>query len=399
MVCRSGASGSSIRYAKLVPSIGDWAIPSIADWRVDPDQLEQRGQHVDRVGELRPDLALGSDATGPRDDARIRDPALVDFALPTTERCVAGHRPAPWVVVVRRGGADLVDASAELLATGRDAVPQARVVDRAQRAAFGGCTVVGHDHDDGVVAFAELLDEAQDASDLLVGVRQERGEALHEPSRDGLVGRIQRIPGGDPMGTRCERGGLGDDAERLLAREGRLAPCVPTAVEPASILVEPARGCVVGRVTRTGGEVQVEGLIGLDAADRADHRDRFVREVLGQVVPLLLGARRRNRGVVPKEIGDELVRLAAMEAVPVSEPTTARPRGARRGEMGLVLRCEMPLPDGHGCVAGGGEDLGQESVLARDHPVVAGEPDREVGDARHAVRMVVPTGQQAGPGG
>ncbi len=66
----------------------------------------------------------GRDARRPVDDERVGDAALVDLALPAAERGVAGHRPAPRVVVVAVGSADLVDVLECLLHRPGRAVPR-----------------------------------------------------------------------------------------------------------------------------------------------------------------------------------------------------------------------------------------------------------------------------------
>src|SRR6266705_5169516 len=136
------------------------------------------------MGELVADPAAAGDAARPVHDARVGDTALVHLALPPAERRVSRHRPAPRVVVVGAGPAQLVDARAQLTTAGGGAVPESGVVDRPTHAALGAGAVVGHHDDHGVVPLAELLDEREHAPDLRVGVRAEAGEALHEPRVD-----------------------------------------------------------------------------------------------------------------------------------------------------------------------------------------------------------------------
>jgi hypothetical protein len=102
---------------------------------------------------------------------------------------------------VRARTTQLVDARAELVATGRKAVPQTGVVDGAARAAFGAGAVVRHDDHEGVVPLPELLDEREHAPDLLVGMREEAGEALHEARSHALVLGFEVGPSRDPGRT------------------------------------------------------------------------------------------------------------------------------------------------------------------------------------------------------
>ena len=85
-----------------MPSRCDWATPSISAGAVDAGQLEHGREHVDGVGELMADRATGGSQTPgrPAHDARVGHAALVHLALPPLERRVAGHGPAPRVVVV-----------------------------------------------------------------------------------------------------------------------------------------------------------------------------------------------------------------------------------------------------------------------------------------------------------
>ena len=103
--------------------------------------------------------------------------------------------------------------------------------------------------------------------------------------------------------------------------------------------------------------------------------------------------------VVVVERGDELVRLAAVEAVPAVEAAAERPGRPRVGHVGLALRAEVPLPHGVRRVPGGAEDLGEEAVLAGRAAPVPREARGEVGHPAHATAVMVPAREQAGPGG
>ncbi len=152
-----------------------------------------------------------ADAVGPRHDQRICHPALVHLSLPTTERRVARHRPAPRVVVVDAGTADLVDAVPRLVDRLRDRVPRTDVVHRTDWTTLRRCAVVRQHHEDRVVEVAGLVEMVDQAADLVVGVRQEAGERLHEPCVDGAGPVRQRVPCRHPLGTVGEHGGLGED--------------------------------------------------------------------------------------------------------------------------------------------------------------------------------------------
>ena len=153
------------------------------------------------------------------------------------------------------------------------------------------------------------------------------------------------------------------------------------------------------RVARPGAQVEEEGALGIDGPQVAHELDGPVGQVGAQVIALLDAAGRAHRVVVVEEGGHELVGLPAVEAVPAVEPAGQGPRGPRGGHVGLVLGAEVPLADGVGGVAGLAQDLREVAVLAGRLAPVAGIADGEVGHPAHAAAVVVPPGQQAGPGG
>jgi hypothetical protein len=67
---------------------------------------------------------------------------------------------------------------------------------------LGTRPVVGEHDDDGVFHLAELVDEGEEASDLLVGVGEKRGEAFHEPLRQSALTLLEIVPCRDPGGPR-----------------------------------------------------------------------------------------------------------------------------------------------------------------------------------------------------
>ena len=265
-------------------------------------------------------------------------------------------------------------------------------------AAFGARPVVGdHDHDR-VVQVAGVGEESEHPADLLVGVREEPGEALHEPGRDGPLRPGEGVPGRHPIRPRGQRRRRRDQAPGKLAGERLLAPGIPAQVEPPAVAFPPARRRLVRGVAGAGRQVEKERLAGVDRAQVRQELDRVVGQVLGEVVAILHGRGRPDRVVVVVQGRHELVGLAAVEAVPAVEAPGQRPGGARRGHVRLVLGGQVPLADGVARVAGRAQDLGQVAVFARRLAPVAGIADRQVGHPAHAAAMVVAAGQQAGPG-
>ncbi len=285
--------------------------------------------------------------------------------------------------------------AAQLLGPGGILVDEAHVVDRPERATLGAGAVVGHEHHDGVVGVAGRLEVREDAPDLVVGVLEERGEALHEAGGDGLVPGLEVAPRRHPRRTFRERGARGDDAELELTRVDPVAQRVPAVVEPAAVPRDPVLRRVVRRVAGTGAEVEEERLRAVDVAEVTEVLDGAVGEVLTEVVALLHRLRRLDGVVVAVQRRHVLVGLAAVEPVPPVEPAPEGPTAAVRGHVRLVVGREVPLPHRQRGVALRPQDLREEPVLERDLARVARVAHREVGDPAHPVAVVVHARQQA----
>src|SRR5215203_4431586 len=133
------------------------------------------------------------------------------------------------------------------------------------------------------------------------------------------------------------------DPELHLPGDDALAQRVPPVVEQPAVALNPLRRRVVRGVTRTGGEVQEERLLTVGVAQVAQVLDGVIDEILGEVVTLGGRARRLHGVVVAVERRDELMRLAAVEAVPAVEAAPDRPAAAVGGHVGLVVGREVPL--------------------------------------------------------
>jgi len=147
---------------------------------------------------------------------------------------------------VTQRSADLVEAAVHLIDADPFEVGEASLVDRPLLAALRAGTVVGHQDHDRVVAVADIVDEVEDAADLLVRVGQERGEALHEAFRERARTVVERLPGRDPGRTGRQRGPLGHDAHRQLTGEDLAAPAVPPLGEVAFVALDPCGRRVMG---------------------------------------------------------------------------------------------------------------------------------------------------------
>ena len=284
-------------------------------------------------------------AGGRRDDARVGDATLVDLALPALEGRVPRHGPAPRVVVVAQRSADLVDAPVHLLDAGALEVGEPALVDGAVLAALRAGAVVGHHHDDGVVGVTQVVDEVEHPPDLLVGVGEEGGEALHEALGERPLLGVEAVPARDPGRARREHGALGDDALGQLAGEGLVAPAVPPLGEVALVALDPLGRRVVRRMAGPGGEVEEEGQLVVDGAQVAQELDGPVGQVGAEVVPVArpnaAGARRGCRGTAP---GTNWCVSPPWKPYQRSKP---RPSGHVARELAMLvsssgLRCHFP---------------------------------------------------------
>ena len=122
----------------------------------------------------------------------------------------------------------------------------------------------------------------------------------------------------------------------------------------------------------------------------------LVDQVRGQVVALLGRRRRLDLVVVVDQVGIPLAGVAAEEAVEALEAAAQRPAVVGPGRGLLVARRQVPLADHVGVVAVLEQHLGEHAVLERHDAVVAGVAGGELGDAGHAVAVVVAPGDDAG---
>ena len=103
-----------------------------------------------------------------------------------------------------------------------------------------------------------------------------------------------------------------------------------------------------------------------------------------------------NRVIVVDQVRVPLVCLGAQEPVVALEAPAAGPVPARRGEVHLVSRAQVPIAHEVGVPAPLAQDLREHAVFRWDRAARVGEPDGRLGDAGHAVAGVVAAGEQAG---
>ena len=157
---------------------------------------------------------------------------------------------------------------------------------------------------------------------------------------------------------------------------------------------------MVRRVVGAGAEVHEERPLRRDLLGVGDHADGMVDQVLGEVIarPPRASVGLLDELLVLHQVGVPLVGLAAQEAVVALEAAAGRPVALGGGHVGLVLGDAVPLAEHVGVVAPLAQHLGDRGRLERDMPVRAREAGGRLGDAGHADRRVVASGQAAPPG-
>ena len=174
---------------------------------------------------------LTRNRAGPTHDAGVGHPSLVDLPLPSLEGGVAGHGPTPGVIVVGAGSAQLVDTPGQLRRPAGSKFCRRLSLIEPLGAPLRAGPVVRDQNDQGVLTVSGRLEKLEHPGQLGIGVGEERGEALHEPSCHPPLLGGEVLPGRHPrrsrghLGTRCEQAGL------QLAGEDLLPPLVPTLVE------------------------------------------------------------------------------------------------------------------------------------------------------------------------
>jgi hypothetical protein len=150
------------------------------------------------------------------------------------------------------------------------------------------------------------------------------------------------------------------------------------------------------RVRRCRREVEEERLPGRRLLLVADHRERLVRQILGEVVAIADVRRSGNGVIVSDKRGRPLVRLGTEEAVVPLEPESQRPSGERTRRAQLAPWDEVPLADRERVVARVAKRGRQRLNAVRKPPGVAASGTGNLGKQPHSHRVVVAAGQQAG---
>ena len=271
----------------------------------------------------------------------------------------------------------------------------------SDRTTLGGTTVVGREHDDRVVEFAELGQGVDDASDALID-RINHGRIDLLVLREAfLLGNVELIPRwsvvaglGVALG---DRSALVEQTLLDLSVESSLAHSIPPVRVLSAILLEVGLLDLVRTVHGDMREVEEEGLLGIVRAQRLDLRDSTIGEIVGDVVVIGVLV-----DVDDRIVGDELVgieeRVQPFERTVIGvEPALQRPRIARTAGAHVGVAGEVPLTDRIRRIA-----VGAQYLRKREH--VVGEFEAQTGEARIGVRHTAVAGtvrveprQQSGP--
>src|SRR5205814_2622673 len=98
-------------------------------------------------------------------------------------------------------------------------VDELPLVGGAGRTAFCAGAVIGDDHDQGVVVLADALEIVEQATNVVVGMRQKAGEDLHHACVELLLLWGERIPVRYIWIVTRQFSISWDDAERFLTGE------------------------------------------------------------------------------------------------------------------------------------------------------------------------------------
>ncbi len=363
-----------------------------------PGRFEHGGRDVDHVVKLRTQAAVIADPGRPRHHQAVAGAAEVArHLLHPLERRRSGPAPANRIVMLVLGAADLVDVRQHRRHIVWKTLLCFHVVQGAGQRTLGTGAIVAHDVDDErVVAQAHGVEGFHDPPHLGIDVLEEAREHFLRPGvQPSLVSRTG-IPGGDRIGAWGELGTIGYDPKLLLALEGQFTLAVPTMVERPLVAVGPFGGDVMRGVRRARGDVGEERLVRGRAFLLADPTDAAIGDRFGEM-PAWRIRRRLDRRRVLIERCFPLVRLAALEPIPVVESEAGGPAVERASRTDFVIGRVVPFAEGSGAVAILAKRLRDRRPVLLDRAVIAGKPGCQLHDVAGVDRMMVPPGEQRRP--
>ena len=283
-----------------------------------------------------------------------------------------------------------------LLVGQRESVDRRALVERSGGRSLQARAVVAPDpQHDRVLELPHLLDRLQQSADVVVGVLGVPRVDLHLVREESLAVLRKRVPGGHRLVPRGQFRPLWHDPQRLLTGERLFAQLVPALVELALVPVRPLLGHVVRRVAAAGGVIEHPRLRRVVATYPVQPVDGLVGHRLGEVERLFVVAvDDTDEPLVLRDHRVVLTGLWRQEAPEVVEPPSVGPMVERSGRSLFTLRGQVPLSDARGGVPVLLQDPRERRRVPWQHRGVAGEPTRELGDATHADRMVVASGEQ-----
>ena len=298
-------------------------------------------------------------------------------------------------------GAPRRDHGQHLLDGEGEAVEIGDLVRRAVHRAFGAHAVVAADPDDQrVVEQAELLDRLDDAADLVVDIGHVGGPDVDLAEVELLLVGRQRLPLRQEVRPGRQLGVRRHDAELLLVLEDALGDRVPAVVEEmhGADLLDPFRGRMMRRVRRARRVVDEPGPLRVGRGLRADVLDAVVRHRGDQVPARLAVVGMDRRGVAEEVARLPLAGVAADEAVEIVVALSDRPMVERSLRARLPDRDVVVLAEPGGGVAVLLERQRSMRRLGPRDGVVAGIAGRGFGHHAEADPVMVPAGEQRGPG-
>ena len=352
-------------------------------------------------------LTCGFDALRPGDHHRVASAARkLRVALEHLERRGERHRPSRGVVLVSvrtAQGVDVLHVLRELVGI---AVEELVLVDRTVRRALTGSAVVRAVEDDRVLQLPGLLEVVDDPPDLGVGVLGKAGEDLRQPGEQFLLVGVERIPRPHSIigcrnvrGQRiyrCQLGVLGQHA--LLDHPGQhpIPVGLVTVVELALVLVDVLLRSLVRSMIGPRTEPHVPGLGRVGRILVAQHPDRFVGQVFGEVVALFGAVGLFDEPVVLDEVGIPLVGLPAEESVEPVEALLQRPLRLAAPAGHILFGHVVVLAHPECAVAVVLKHLSDGGALRGQPGSHAGKTVGALGDRPRTVHVLAAAGQEAG---
>ena len=173
----------------------------------DTGEFEQGGHQIGDMCELCSKLAASGQFRGPRHDAGHTPPTGAGLRLVSWKRRVAQLRPTHRVQRVDAATADPLFLGQFMRDWQRSKPGKAPIeVDRALHATRMGASVIGRDHEDGVVELTHVAQQIDQAADVLVHAFEHRCISLHVTLVERTLVGWQAVPGRHTGLTRRQLG-------------------------------------------------------------------------------------------------------------------------------------------------------------------------------------------------